>query len=219
MPLPDLLRGARRIVCLGDSITELGEGPGGYVSLMRAALADRGIEVINAGIGGHRSNDMLARLNRDVLRHRPDLVTISCGVNDVWHGFDAFHPDGGGPRSIPLPAYRKNIQAIVEAAQGERIMPVLLSTTVLDEEANSKGNRILRDYNAVLEHIAAVTDCRYIPLQQPFLDEIAAHRRESGGIRLWLTTDGVHLNERGNALMARLVLQGLGGGANGSTGQ
>jgi lysophospholipase L1-like esterase len=213
MPLPDLLRGARRIVCLGDSITEFGEEPGGYVSLIRQALAHRGIEVINAGIGGHRSNDMRARLDRDVLRHRPDLVTISCGINDVWQGFDAFHPDGGGPRCIPLPAFRKNVQEIVEAAQGERVMPVVLSTTVFEEEANSKGNRILRDYNAVLEHVAAVTDCRYIPLQQPFLDEIASHRRETGEIRLWLTADGVHLNERGNALMAKLVLEGLSGAA------
>lgn len=213
MPLPDLLRGARRIVCLGDSITESGGAPDGYVTLIREATADRAIEVINAGIGGHRSSDMRARFTRDVLRHRPDLVTISCGINDVWHGFDAFHTEGGGPRAIPLPAFRQNVQAMVEAAQGDRVMPVILSTTVLEEEANSKGNRILRDYNAVLEHIAAVTDCRFIPLQQPFLDEIAAHRRETGELRLWLTVDGVHLNERGNALMARLVIEGLSGAA------
>lgn len=211
MPLPDLLRGAHRIVCLGDSITEGGEEPGGYVSLIRSALADRGIGVVNAGIGGHRSNEMRARFTRDVLRHRPDLVTISCGINDVWHGFDAFHPDGSGPRRIPLPTFRQNIQTIVEAAQGERVMPVILSTTIIEEEANSKGNLILRDYNGVLEHIAGVTESRFIPLQQAFLDEIARHRRETGEIRLWLTTDGVHLNERGNALMARLVLEGLAG--------
>jgi lysophospholipase L1-like esterase len=211
MPLPDLLRGARRIVCLGDSITEQGDAPNGYVDIIRNALLERDIEVISAGIGGHRSSDMRARFTRDVLRHRPDLVAISCGINDVWHGFDAFHPDGGGPRAISLPAFRQNVQAMVEAAQGERVMAVVLSTTVLHEEANSKGNLLLRDYNAVLEHIAGVTDSRFIPLQQPFLDVIAAHRHETGGNRLVLTTDGVHLNERGNALMAKLVLEGLSG--------
>jgi lysophospholipase L1-like esterase len=39
------------------------------------------------------------------------------------------------------------------------------------------------------------------------------HARQTGEIRLWLTVDGVHLNERGNALMAKLVLEGLSGAA------
>jgi hypothetical protein len=30
-PVPDALKGVRRIVCLGDSITQQGEAPGGYV--------------------------------------------------------------------------------------------------------------------------------------------------------------------------------------------
>jgi len=210
MPVPDILRGARRLVCLGDSITEQGEAPGGYVDRIREALAPREIEVINAGIGGHRSSDMRARFTRDVLRHRPDVVTVSCGVNDVWHGFDAFHPDGGGPRAVPLPQYRQNIQAMVEAAQGERVLPVILSTTIIEEDAASPANLRLRDYNDVLRHIADLTDCRFIDLFNPFLEEIARHRRETGERKLWLTTDGVHLNERGNALMAELALKGLG---------
>lgn len=213
MALPDLLRGVRRIVCLGDSITEQGDQPGGYVSLIREALSRESqglLEVVGAGISGHRSNDMRQRFDRDVLRHRPDMVTISCGINDVWHGFDAFHPDGGGPRSIPLAAFRKNVQAMVESAQADRIMPVLLSTTVNQEDPNSTANLLLRDYNSVLGHVAEVTGCLFIDLFHPFLQEIARSRKEEGNYGLWLTEDGVHLNERGNALMARLVLEGLG---------
>lgn len=213
MPVPDTLLSARRLVCLGDSITEQGEAPGGYVDIVRQALAPRGIEVVNAGIGGHRSPDMRARFTRDVLRHRPDVVTISCGVNDVWHGFDAFHPDGGGPRGVPLSAFRQNIQAMIEAAQGDRALPVILSTTLIEEDAASPANLRLRDYNDVLRHLADLNDCRFINLFEPFLAAIAARRRDTGERRLWLTTDGVHLNERGNALMARLLLEGLGAGA------
>jgi acyl-CoA thioesterase I len=213
MAVPGSLRGVRRIVCLGDSITEAGEEPGGYVDLVRKALADadgRSIEVVNAGIGGHKSSDMLGRFQRDVVAQRPDLVTISCGINDVWHGFDEFHPDGGGPKSVPLPAYRKNVQAMVEAAQGERILPVLLSTTIIGEDPHSPGNRLLRDYNEVLRHIAGLAGCRFIDLMTPFLDAVEAARAENPALGLALTTDGVHLNDAGNRLMAETVLAGLG---------
>jgi lysophospholipase L1-like esterase len=212
MPISDLLMGAHRLACLGDSITEEGDRPNGWVKLVRAALEPRGVEVVNAGVSGHRSPDMRARFERDVLRRRPDVVTVSCGINDVWHGFDAFHPDGGGPRGVPVPEYRQNIQAMVEAAQGERILVAILSTTIIDEDANSKGNLILKDYNDVLRHIADLTDSRFLDLYHPFLDEIARHRRETGDRKLWLTTDGVHMNDRGNALFADLVLTGLGAG-------
>lgn len=214
MSLPDLLRGARRIVCLGDSITEGADGPTGYVGILRHTLNTRypeaGIQVINAGIGGHRSVDMRRRFERDVLRHRPDVVTVSCGVNDVWHGFDAFHPKGGGPRGVPLAAFRQNVQAMIEDAQAERVLPVVLSTTVLDEDANHPHNLMIRDYNAVLAHVAELTGCRFIDMYTPFIEEIARHRRETGDRKLWLTTDSVHLNERGYALMASVLLNGLG---------
>ena len=37
-------------------------------------------------LAGHKSNDMLARLEADVLSKNPQWMTLSCGVNDVWHG-------------------------------------------------------------------------------------------------------------------------------------
>ena len=45
-----------------------------------------------AGISGHKSDQMLARLDKDVLSKKPQWMTLSCGVNDVWHG----------PRGVPL---------------------------------------------------------------------------------------------------------------------
>ena len=73
---------------LGDSITQFGQQkPDGYVNLTIRALAEAGVEVkaVKAGISGHKSDNMLARLNRDVLSKKPRWMTLSCGVNDVWH--------------------------------------------------------------------------------------------------------------------------------------
>ena len=41
------------------------------------------VNVINAGIGGITAKDSLERLEKQVLRHAPDLVTVCFGLNDV----------------------------------------------------------------------------------------------------------------------------------------
>ena len=60
-----------RVVFLGDSITQAGARPGGYVSLFRQAVDDQfgegEIEVIGAGISGHKVPDCQKRLDRDVI--------------------------------------------------------------------------------------------------------------------------------------------------------
>src|SRR3954454_7113935 len=105
-----LIKDGQKLAFLGDSITQQGWGnPKGYVRLVLAGLATNGINVssVPAGIGGHKSNQMLERLQRDVLSKNPDWMTLSCGVNDVWHGTNG----------IPLDQYKTNITAIVERCQ------------------------------------------------------------------------------------------------------
>src|SRR4028118_2199441 len=84
-----LVKTGESIAFLGDSITQYGaQSPGGYVRLVESGLAAQGIKVtvIPAGLSGNKSNDMLARLEKDVLSKKPTWMTLSCGVNDVMHG-------------------------------------------------------------------------------------------------------------------------------------
>lgn len=78
-----------RIVFLGDSITALGARPGGYVTLTSEAIAkaypELNIQVVGAGIGGHKVPNCQQRLDRDVLQENPSIVMIYIGINDVWH--------------------------------------------------------------------------------------------------------------------------------------
>src|SRR5512140_2318629 len=93
------------IAFMGDSITEGGwNNPVGYVRLIMSALESNDFKAtpIPAGISGHKSNDMLARLQRDVLAKKPTWMTLSCGVNDVWHG----------AKGVPLDQYKQNITQI-----------------------------------------------------------------------------------------------------------
>ena len=78
------MKSGDKVVFLGDSITAGGNWPGGYITLTAIGLKANGIDIkaINAGIGGNRSGEMLARLDRDVLSHKTGLDALSCGVND-----------------------------------------------------------------------------------------------------------------------------------------
>ena len=53
--------------------------------MVMAALNNEGLELshVPAGKSGHKSNDMLKRLDKDVISKKPQWMTLSCGVNDV----------------------------------------------------------------------------------------------------------------------------------------
>lgn len=210
---PKPLRDVKTIVTLGDSITQMGGGQGGYVWRLQKyldALYPNEIKIINSGISGHKSTDMSDRFQRDVLDHKPDLVTISVGVNDVWHGFYDGHPDGDGPRGVDIDLYRQKVTGMVEDAQKQGIRVVILSATVIHEDLDNKENAKVRLYNEALRDIARSHKCAFINLFGACEKAISVYRSVAGNTDNLLTIDGVHMNPAGNQLMAHVILRGLG---------
>ena len=77
-----------KVIFFGDSITNAGVKPGGYITLMQEKIKQDGgpsYELIGAGIGGNKVYDLYLRFQEDVLDKKPDVVVIYIGVNDVWH--------------------------------------------------------------------------------------------------------------------------------------
>ncbi|RYY12757.1 MAG: G-D-S-L family lipolytic protein, partial [Chitinophagaceae bacterium] len=79
----------KKILFFGDSITQAGVGPKGYITKFGEKLAAAGkkdqYEIAGAGIGGNKVYDLYLRMDDDVLAKNPDIVVIWVGVNDVWH--------------------------------------------------------------------------------------------------------------------------------------
>src|SRR5690349_12234992 len=79
----------KKIVFFGDSITQAGVGPKGYITKigekLGAANKTSQYELVGAGIGGNKIYDLYLRMEDDVLAKNPDIVVIWVGVNDVWH--------------------------------------------------------------------------------------------------------------------------------------
>lgn len=211
------VKNGEKIAFLGDSITQGGWGnPAGYVRLVMAGLEANGVhaEVVPAGISGHKSDQMLARLDKDVLSKKPQWMTLSCGVNDVWHG----------PRGVPLDdamlksgtyddkvatrgTYKKNITAILDQATAAGVKPVVLTATVIQENLSSKENGLLAPYNDFLRQLAKEKNVPLADLNAMFQERIKSENKPSVKV---LTSDGVHMNTEGNKLMATGVLKAFG---------
>jgi lysophospholipase L1-like esterase len=81
------------IVATGDSVTEITfhtRGRMNWAGLLEEAIFEEygnGIcTLINTGKCGSTYEDLLTRIDRDVLRFDPDLVILSFGMNDAGHG-------------------------------------------------------------------------------------------------------------------------------------
>lgn len=194
------IKAGEKLAFLGDSITQQGKGrPGGYVNLVSHALATHGvkIEIIGAGISGHKSNQMLARLDKDVLSHKPQWMTLSCGVNDVWHGANG----------VTLEDYKKNITSIVEKAQAANVKVVLLTSTMIGEDQANPNNQKLIPYNEFLRTLAKEKNCLLADLNADMQE--AVKKANTPGKNA-LTGDGVHMAFPGDMMMATGILKTLG---------
>lgn len=194
-----------KLAFLGDSITEAGHGhPGGYVQLISTALAAHGkpIEIVGAGVSGHKSNQMLERLERDVLSKKPQWMALSCGVNDVWHGANG----------VPIADYQKNIRSIVDRAQTAGIKVVILTSTMIGEDQSNKNNQRLVPYNEFLRSLAAEKHCLLADLNAEMQGALAEANKTPAQPKKEnvLTTDGVHMAFAGDVMMAVGVLKALG---------
>ncbi len=198
------IKPGEKVAFLGDSITQGGQNsPGGYVQLVGSGLAANSvkIEIIGAGISGHKSNQMLERLERDVLSKKPQWMTLSCGVNDVWHG----------DKGVPLEDYKRNITAIVDQAQAAGIKVMILTSTMIREDQSNAENQRLVAYNEFLRALATEKKCLFADLNGEMQAAIAEAAKTTRPVKgNYMTTDGVHMALAGNLMMATGVLKGLG---------
>jgi lysophospholipase L1-like esterase len=201
------LKKGDRIVFLGDSITQGGDGHDkGYVRVIRKTLADKhkdlGIEVIGAGISGNKVPDLQNRLERDVLAKKPTLVVIYIGINDVWHGEK-------DPARGTLPdAFKTGLADVVHKCQEAGAQVVLCTPSVIGERTDGSNNldKRLDEYSEISRGIAKEMKLPLCDLRAAFINYLKEHNKDNkrNGV---LTGDGVHLNDAGNQFVADTMLQ------------
>ncbi len=167
-----------RIIFFGDSITQAGVSPKGYITMLRDMVTAKGLaskyELIGAGIGGNKVYDLYLRLEDDVLSKDPGTVVIWVGVNDVWH--KRSHGTG-----TDADKFERFYNALIKKLKAKNIK-VLLCTPAAIGEKTDYTNELdgdLNKYAGIIRNVAAKNNCEPIDLRKAFLDYNLVNNKEN----------------------------------------
>ena len=178
-PAPD----ENRVVFLGDDMTEQWSAASGSFFA--------GKHYFNRGIARQTTGQMLVRFQQDVINLKPKVVVISGGTNDVA-GFS-------GPATETTIGW--NFKSMTEVARANGIRVVLASVTPVcncysDQTTKRPQGKII-GLNASIKRYAASSGSVYLNYYSALAD--------GRNLKKELTTDGLHLNQAGYAIIAPLA--------------
>ncbi len=200
------------ILFQGDSITDAGRSREndantgiGYPTLVSGELGlsfPNRYNIYNRGISGNRVVDVYARIKKDIINLKPDIMSILIGVNDVWHELSS---QNGVDADKYFKVYSMLIEEIKEALPDVKIMimePFVLKASATEdtEECPDKWhlfNTEVKKRAAKAKELAEKYDLPFIALQDKF-DEAA----KLAPNHYWLA-DGVHPTTAGHEIIKR----------------
>lgn len=189
------------IVGMGDSTTA---GTPGFLSPLEAppdgsgnpesqygywvTKARPGWKVLNKGVNGHRTDQILSRFGRDVILAKPDIVVILGGVNDIYQGRSA-------------ETVEDNLEAMYERAAGSAI--VVVAATILPYNAAGRHESdAIRMVNSWIEEKSKSPGII-------FCDTNRSVREEFDPEALASTPDGLHPDVDGYRRMGEAIVLAL----------
>ena len=167
------------IVFIGDSITDADRRQAayrplgyGYVHFIANWLAARypelDLSIINTGIGGNTIRDLSRRWDRDCLEHRPDVLSVLIGINDVWRQHTD-RPD----EAVFLDEYELTYKRLLSQVRQESdCQLVLMEPFMFCDDAENPMYNSLRGFIGTVENLAGEFEAVLVPLQNSIDKEI-----------------------------------------------
>lgn len=204
------------IAALGDSVTQgvmeqvMLDAEGVYhrrlQQKLEAFFPTTTFSTINAGVSGGNATQALERLERDVLRHQPDLVLVAFGLNDSLGGREG------------LPAFRTALTTIFQRVTQETPASVIFLTPPF--MARRKNVRVHPEHEDFVESITQTQVSGMLGEYAQEIRDVAAAcgalvadvhaewaRLADTGLDtdLWLCNGLNHPDRRGHALAAEVL--------------
>ena len=144
--------------------------------------------VINKGVGGNKTGDLLDRVKEDVYEHNPSKVFMLIGINDLCGELDQEDIVFNIQNLISEIKLNRNKTEIYV----ESVYPV--NTKIIKEKdlkyALPLDNKKVISLNKEIKKVCEENDVTYIDLYSKLLDK-------EGNLKELYTKDGLHLNNLG----------------------
>ena len=170
---------------LGDSITELYPLEEYYDNL----------PVVNSGISGNKTTDILNNMKTRVYQYNPTKVFLLIGTNDL-NSTDEDIVD------VTFDNIKEIINEIKENRSDatiyvESVYPV--NSVIENNVVTNRTNKKVKELNKKLSNYCDEERCEYINLYDDLIDE-------EGNLKTEYTEDGLHLNSLGYVVITRELL-------------
>lgn len=183
----------KRVVFLGDSITDS----------WKLAEYFPNQPYINRGISGQTTPQMLIRMRPDVIAHKPKVVVLLAGTNDI----------AGNLGAMSNESIAGNIQSIVELAHKNSINVVLASILpISDYNKRANGEIVVRTVLRPPERILALNKWMKSYCDEKgliYLDYFSTTVDDKGFLKAELANDGLHPNAEGYKIMHKLAVEAI----------
>ena len=176
--------GRNRIVLIGDSITE------GWTEFNPTFFQENNL--INRGISGQTTPQMLIRIKQDAVHLDPKIIIINGGTNDIW--------GNTGPSTSEM--IIDNLCSMAEIAIKNNIN-VALSTILPVYKYPDRDDIIDPPKTISLINSVLIDYCKKNGLT--FLDYFSPMADEKKGLRSDYGEDGVHPNKQGYSVMEQVL--------------
>lgn len=144
--------------------------------------------VINKGVGGEKTEDLLERIDKDVYEYNPSKIFVQCGINDIINDIDK--------EDILL-----NIRTIITGIKVNRSYAKVYMESLYpvnekkvkdsDNEKHRKlNNKQIKEYNEEIKKICEDNNIIYINVFDEMTDK-------DGNLKELYTNDGLHLTNLG----------------------
>jgi lysophospholipase L1-like esterase/dienelactone hydrolase len=180
-----------KVVLVGDSIRL------GYAPLVAKRLEGKAV-VISPSANGGDSGNVLKHLDEWVIREKPDIVHLNCGLHDLKLSKSAKR------HQVPLDEYERNLRQMLGRIRQETpaVLVFANTTPILDDRHAKRGadfDRFEADVQRYNDSAAKVMKETGIPIHD--LHGLI----NQGEVEDLLANDGTHFTAKGNERLAEAV--------------
>ena len=204
-----------RVAFVGNSITDGGHYHSYIWLYYMTRFPNERLWMANCGIGGDAASNILKRLDGDVFAKRPNVITLTFGMNDSgYFEYNGDNPEAFGNRKVA--ESREQFLQIEKRLKGaDGIRKVMIGTSPYDQTSTFNDN-IFKNKNNYMQKIIAFQDSaaqangwEMVDFNAPMLAVNAREQAKDPAFTL-IGNDRVHPDNDGHMYMAYVFLKAQG---------